>query len=78
MKLINLKDYKRNKQAKVMLPQIDIILTIFNLSIKGLEHFRAYIPVAKVLAVIKEQKAIMEMHKDKLTKITKEQENEKK
>lgn len=60
MSLHNLKNYK---EAKAILPHIDAIIKVLNLTEKGLSHFNSFIPVARILKVIREEKSILESYK---------------
>jgi hypothetical protein len=51
------------------LPQIKAILKVMDLSIKGLSYYKAYIPVAKVLVVMQEQKSLLEAHQNKYQRV---------
>lgn len=62
----NLKDYK---EARHYLPHLNAILHVINLSIKGLDHFKCYIPVAKILVTMKEQKTFLELHQVRYKRI---------
>ncbi len=64
--VFNIKAYK---EAKIMLPKIDGILRIINLSISGLTIFRAFIPVAVILSTMNEQKVTLEIHRLRYKKI---------
>lgn len=59
MSTYNLKSYK---DAKLMLPHIETILKIFNLTEKSLDYYRTYVPAAKVLQIVREQKKEMEFY----------------
>lgn len=56
----NLRKYK---ESKAVLPHLELILRIFNLTETSLKYFSAYIPVAKVLIVLREQKLVIEAYK---------------
>ena len=62
----NLKDYR---EAKIILPQLEAILRIVNLSIQGLSFYRAYMPVSVMLHTLKEQKIVLEIHRDRYKRI---------
>lgn len=77
-KVTDLKAYKENlkkqKEAKAVIPHLEAILKVFVLTIAALKIFKAYIPVAKVLAVIEDQKLILDSHLTKYRKLLKENE----
>jgi len=62
----SLKDYK---EAIILTEHLDAILKVLNLTERGLEHFKLYIPVAKVLHTIKDQKSILEVHYEKAKRV---------
>ena len=55
-------DLKKYKLSKVLTEHLEAILLVVNLSIKGLSHFRIYVPVNKILVVLEEQKKVLELH----------------
>jgi len=61
MSIHNLKDYK---QSKIVLPHLIAILKVLDLTERSLKPFNYYVPVARVLVVIKEQKSIIESYKE--------------
>lgn len=65
-KVHNLKAYK---EAVAHLPHLDNMLLIINLSIRGLIPFRSYVPIAKILLVMEDQKQILESFQKKYKKI---------
>lgn len=65
-------DLKKYKEAKAVTPHLEAILKVFVLTIAALTRFKAYIPVAKVLVVIEDQKLILESHLSKYRKILKD------
>lgn len=62
----NLKKYK---ESLVYITHLEAILLIIGLSIKGLLHYKAYVPVAKILLVMEDQKRVLESHLQKHRKI---------
>lgn len=64
-------DFQKYKEAKVILPQINTILGILNLAEKTLNYYRNYIPVAKILYTIREQRIILQTYKEDFEKIKK-------
>jgi hypothetical protein len=57
------------REAKTILPHLDAIITIFELSLKGLVIFKSYVPVYRVMVVIDEQKKLLESHRARLRKV---------
>lgn len=60
---------KNFKDAKTLLPHIEKILYIFDLTEKSLGYYKSYIPAAKVLRVIIEQKKELQLHRDFYKKV---------
>jgi len=67
--MANTHDFKRYKESKIILPQLETILKILRLTESGLKHYNMYIPVAKVLVVVREQISILECHLTDLKKV---------
>lgn len=64
MSIHNLKNYK---ESLILLPDVEDILKVLTLTEKALTHYKHYIPAAKVLFTVKDQKAILEGYKKELT-----------
>jgi hypothetical protein len=62
-------DFKTFKEAKALLPQLNLVLYILKLTETSLKPFGYLTPVAKILIVIKEQKYILEMSRMHYNKI---------
>lgn len=62
-------DLKKYKEAKAVIPHLEAILKVFTLTIAALTRFKAYIPVAKVLVVVEDQRLILESHLKKYKNI---------
>lgn len=62
-------DLKKYKESLALLPHLDTILKVFNLTEAALKHYGTYIPVAKVLMTIRDQKALIELYKVNYKKI---------
>lgn len=62
-------DLKKLKDAKALLPHIEKILLIFDLTEKSLSYYRAYIPAAKVIRIVSEQKKELQLHRDFYKKV---------
>ena len=69
MSVHKLGDYKI---SKTVVRDLEAILTVINLTIRGLQLFKHYIPVAKVLNVLENEKGILNAHLQKYTKINQE------
>lgn len=73
MEIINLNQYKQErlvqKQAAVLYNHLSAILLVLNLTERGLSMFCDYVPVYKILLIIKSQKQLLELHYEKYKKI---------
>lgn len=69
MSVFNAKKYKL---AKVICGDLELILKVVNLSLRGLEPYRPYTPVRRLIESLKEEKSILESHLEKQKKIKKE------
>lgn len=52
-------DFRKYKESKILLPHIDAILKVFELTEKALARFTGYIPVQRVINVMREQHKIL-------------------
>lgn len=68
-------DLKKYREAKTILPHIEAILKVINLSIKSLSHFKSYLPVMRILVVMEEQKTLLEINQKKYAEIIKNKGN---
>ena len=73
MSVHNLKKYK---DAKAILPHIDNILKVLNLSEKALTHYSHFVSVARILKVIKYEKLELENYKIIYESVRKKKGNE--
>jgi hypothetical protein len=62
-------NFKAYKDAKQLLPHMEKILKIFDLSERSLSFYSVYVPAAKVLKIIKEQKSELQFHYDYYKKV---------
>ena len=62
-------DLKAYKKSKVYCEHLAQIIKVLNLTEKGLSHFQIYLPVQKILEVIKNEKRVLEIHYEKNKKI---------
>lgn len=62
MDLMAVHNIKDLKNARVFSQHIEAILQVINLTIKGLEMFKAYGSAQRILATLKEEKHILESH----------------
>lgn len=62
-------DLKNYKQAKVIVPHLKSIINLINLAIKGLEYYKAFVSVNRILQVMYEEKRTLENAERKYSKI---------
>jgi hypothetical protein len=67
--LIMINDLKKYKESIVVIDHLNVILKIINLSIKGLQMFSMYTPVARILYTLENERAILECHYYKYNRI---------
>lgn len=60
---MSIHNFKKYKESKVVLPHLDAILKVLSLTEQSLTYFQVYIPVARLLVVLKHEKAILEDYK---------------
>jgi hypothetical protein len=68
MSIYNIKKYK---ESLLLLPDIEIMLKILNLTEKTLSYYTHYLPAFRVLTVVKEQKIILNAYYKELSEIKK-------
>lgn len=54
---------RKFREAKAILPHLEIILRILYLTEKSLSTYRCYIPVMRILNVIDEQSRVLEAYR---------------
>lgn len=64
--VVSIKQHKEAKTNKLHIANIEVILKIVDLSLRGLERYGIYRPVMDILLVLKEQKSILEAHLNKM------------
>lgn len=57
-----LQDYKDLKKSKVIVVELEVILRILKLTIRGLRAFNYYEPVKQLLPHLRDCKTILEIH----------------
>lgn len=55
---------KKFREAKAILPHLEIILRILYLTDKSLSSYKCYIPVARILQTINEQGKLLEAYRN--------------
>lgn len=60
---MSIHNFKKYKESKIVLPHLEGILQVLNLTERSLTLFSYYLPVAKILIVLREQKSIIESYK---------------
>lgn len=59
---INLSEYKKAKRSEVIVEELEAVLGMIRLTIKGLRLFRYYSPVKELLAQLHDTKTVLEIH----------------
>lgn len=65
----NTHDLKKYKESLAILPHLEAIIRVLNLTESALKHYNSYIPVIKILNSIRDQKALLEIHRIDYKKI---------
>ncbi len=68
---MSIHDLKSYKESKSILPDLERMILLLTLIERGLVTFSHYIPIAKVLFAVKDQKAILEGYKKNMTDVQK-------
>lgn len=55
-------DFNKYKKAKTVVEELDMVLKIINLTIKGLKPFREYNSLSETLEALKDSKTILGIH----------------
>lgn len=71
--MINLTDYKNLKKVKLIVKDLKEVEKRINSSIKTFEAYSKYIPVAEILAVLNNNKTIIDIHLNKYNKLVEQQ-----
>lgn len=59
---IDLSEYKKAKRSEVIVEELEEVLKMIRLTIKGLRLFRYYSPVKELLTQLHDTKTILEVH----------------
>ena len=62
MPLTNLSDYKDKKRVEFIIEELEAVLAIIRLAMKGLKLFKYYSPVQDILNQMRDSKTILEIH----------------
>lgn len=62
VKTTQLEDYKDLKKSKVIVVELEVILKVLRLTIRGLKSFNYYEPVKQLLPHLRDCKTILEIH----------------
>ena len=65
---INLKEHKTKRKYEKIVKDIDSIILVFDLTVKGLTFFKNYIVVSEVISVIMTNASILKMQQSKMQK----------
>lgn len=66
---VSLSEYKKSKRSQVIVEELEAVLSIVRLTIKGLRLFRYYSPVQDILRQLHDSKTILEIHLNNHKKI---------
>lgn len=69
--VINLKDVKNIKKAKLLIEKLDKAVHIMNLSIQSLSYFKTLTPVMEAMSSLQNNKTLLEVHNGKLKNFVK-------
>lgn len=64
-------DLKAYREAKTILPHLNAILKVIDLSIRSLAHFKSYLPVMRILVAMEKEKTLLELNQKKYEAILK-------
>ena len=73
--LVDIKDFKTKRSIKKLLVDIEVIIKVMNLSIRGLTPFSKFINVAEAISSLKTNKTLREISYNKYKKKLDEQKN---
>lgn len=62
-------DIEEYKKAKTILPHLEQILRVLDLTEQSLSYFKSYIPISSILVNIKEQRIVLEAYRKKFKDI---------
>lgn len=62
-------DLKKYGEAKAILPHLDAILKVLDLTERSLSFYKGYIPVSKILDVVSNQKRILKSYAEMYRKV---------
>lgn len=62
-------DFNKYKRAKIITKELEKVLNIINLSLKGLKPFRKYTSISETLLCLEDSKSILEIHLEHQKKI---------
>lgn len=68
-KPINLKQYKDKKTLAKVVNDLESLISIVNLNIKGLQKYAHYKPIANILSVLRDEQLSLETHLKKYRKM---------
>ena len=68
---MSIHNFKKYKESKVLLPDIELLLQVFKLVQMGLKKYSHDIPVYKVSRVLSDQILVLESYKRELNDIKK-------
>ena len=71
-KMSNVHDLKKFKAVKLIDRDLAQLVKVLDLNIKGFQNYKHYIPIAKVLATLNEQRTILAIHLEKCKQVLKD------
>lgn len=66
--MTNLKEYKLRRKYEKVVSDIDAILLVFDLTSRGLAHFKNYVAVQELISVLATNATILQMQQRKMQK----------
>lgn len=73
---VDLSEYKKAKRSETIVDELEAVLGIVRLTIKGLKLFRYYSPVQDILRQLYDSKTILEIHLNNHKQIVNKKGNE--
>lgn len=64
-------DFNKYKKAKTVVEELDVVIKIINLTLKGLKPFREYTTLSETIECLKDSKTILGIHLDHQRQILK-------
>lgn len=68
-KLVNLDDHKVKKKAELIAEDLEKVLMVMDLSVRGLTPFAKYVQVMETISALQNNKTLLEIHLNKYRKL---------